>query len=136
MLTLNNIDVSQPCGCGSGKSYEACCYPFHLEKSFPITAEQLMRSRFVAFQLQLADYLLKTWAEETHPENIDFTDGIQWKSLSINGRKKGRKKDLEGWVTFVASYELNGEQGTLHEKSYFNKDSDGRWLYVEGEIKN
>ena len=34
------------CVCESGKAYKDCCQPFHTEKEWPSTPEQLMRSRF------------------------------------------------------------------------------------------
>ena len=94
-----------------------------------------MRSRFVAFKHQLTGYLLATWAPQTRPETIDYQPDLNWIELSINGRKKGRKKDSEGWVTFVAHYELDGDRGVLHEKSHFIKE-DGKWFYLDGDIKS
>lgn len=136
MKVLNPELLNEDCGCGSGESYAKCCHPFHSNEQTPITAEQLMRSRFVAFQLELSDYLLQTWSAETRPDSIEFTPGMKWTKLSINGRKKGRRKDPEGWVTFVAYYQLGSETASLHEKSYFNRNQLGNWQYVDGEIKN
>jgi len=94
-----------------------------------------MRSRFSAFQLQLKDYLLESWSEATRPASIAFTPGLNWLKLEINGRKKGRKKDKEGWVTFVAHYKQDGVSGSLHEKSFFKRNQLGHWQYIDGEIK-
>lgn len=137
MLTSDSDTLTgQFCSCGSGESYANCCQPFHQKQSFPITAEQLMRSRFSAFHLGLVEYLKDSWDETTCPEDLSLDDSVNWLSLSINGRKKGRKKDQEGWVTFMATYEVAGQQGTLHEKSYFRRDTDSHWRYVDGEIKS
>ncbi len=136
MFILNPELLTRSCGCGSGKPYQECCYPFHQAQAYPITAEQLMRSRFVAFQLELEDYLLSTWSIETRPQNIEFEPGLKWIRLNINGRKKGRKKDSEGWVTFIAHYESINGVGVLHEKSYFRKNNQGHWQYIDGEIKD
>lgn len=134
--TINTDLIYQPCACCSGKSYHDCCLPLHQGEMVALTAEQLMRSRFTAFSLGLIEYLATTWAEQTRPTELTLDHDLKWISLSINGRKKGRKKDKEGWVTFVANYEINGSHGALHEKSYFLKDDQGRWRYVDGEIKN
>jgi len=136
MSILAKINGLEACPCCSGNTYGECCQAFHQSQNFPDTAEKLMRSRFSAFSLQLEDYLIKTWHETTRPGVIEFTQGMKWVSLVINGRKKGRKKDREGWVTFNAYYELNSTQNHLHEKSYFVKNEKGHWLYVDGEIKN
>jgi len=130
------MDENTLCLCGSELIYKHCCKPYHLQKQYPDTAEKLMRSRFSAFELQLTDYLLMTWDDITRPGNLEFTPGLHWNKLHIHGRKKGRKKDLEGWVTFTAHYQIdNKEVGCLHEKSYFKKDTIGHWKYVDGEIK-
>lgn len=123
------------CACGTGEFYAQCCQPYHLFQAFPATAEKLMRSRYTAFNLGLADYLKETCDDYTRPGNIEFTLGLKWQKLTINGRKKGRKKDSEGWVTFIAYFEHNDEKGYLHEKSYFVKDERDHWVYVNGEIK-
>lgn len=138
------MDSKQPCPCGSGKSYADCCQPYHRNEAVANTAEQLMRSRYTAFVLKNSDYLLRTWDPQTRPESIEFEANLVWIGLNINGRKQGRKKDQQGWVTFVASYEMQpnplemnpqSESGQLHETSFFRRDEQGNWLYVEGELK-
>ncbi len=136
MLILNPELLAQPCGCGTERSYESCCYPLHSRQKLAQTAEELMRSRFVAFRLELKEYLTATWDPATCPDVLDFTPGMVWTKLSINGRKKGRKKDREGWVTFLATYQIGNEVGHLHEKSYFKKDDKQAWRYVDGQIKS
>ncbi|WP_158660980.1 YchJ family protein [Thiomicrorhabdus sp. Milos-T2] len=107
-----------------------------MNETTPNTAEQLMRSRFCAFELHLTDYLINTWDKATRPGNIEFTPGLHWTKLVINGKKQGRKKDQQGWVTFIAYYQIGADQGCLHEKSFFKRNQDGNWQYVDGEIKN
>ncbi|MBF6056892.1 MULTISPECIES: YchJ family protein [Thiomicrorhabdus] len=127
----------QACLCGSSKAFSDCCQPLIEGLKTAETSEALMRSRYCAFKLRNADYLMQSWDEETRPEFIDFDLSLEWTGLQINGRKKGRKKDGEGWVTFVAHYRISGQniEGYLHEKSYFRKNNNGLWRYVEGEIK-
>lgn len=128
--------LDSSCHCGSEQSYQYCCQPLHQGTILAETAEQLMRSRFCAFKLQLADYIQQTWDKTTRPGEITFETNMRWTRLSINGRKKGRKKDKEGWVTFVAFFEYQGVEDSLHEKSYFNRNEHGNWQYVDGDIKN
>jgi hypothetical protein len=47
------------CPCGSGKSYDACCGRLHAGAPAP-DPEALLRARFSAYKLQLADYLVAT----------------------------------------------------------------------------
>jgi SEC-C motif-containing protein len=42
--------------------------------------------------------------------------------------------DSHATVEFVARYKLNGRAFRLHESSRFER-MDGRWLYVDGEIR-
>ena len=43
--TTEELPPDQPCPCGSGATYKACCSPFHSGAALPDTAEQLLRSR-------------------------------------------------------------------------------------------
>jgi len=135
MFILNNHDGDQACICLSGKTYQSCCQPFHLNKSYPDTAEKLMRSRFVAFEMHLKNYVMESWCSDTRPVEFEFTQGLKWTNLVINKSKKGRKKDKEGWVTFTAYYQLNGQLSSLYEKSHFTRNQQGHWQYVDGLVK-
>jgi SEC-C motif-containing protein len=96
-----------------------------------------MRSRYTAYALHLKNYLLETWAISTRPGEFEFEfeNGLAWKSLIINSCKKGRLKDKQGWVTFTASYQVGLDRAKLQEKSYFIRDGQGHWCYVDGEFK-
>ncbi len=135
MSTSSNNANDSLCLCGSGQNYHRCCLPFHTRKTYPETAEQLMRSRYAAYALHLKNYLLETWDVSTRPGEIEFENGLAWKSLTINSCKKGRLKDKQGWVTFTASYQVGLDHAKLQEKSYFIRDGQGHWCYVAGEFK-
>lgn len=135
MSTSSNNANDSLCLCGSGQNYHRCCLPFHKLKTYPETAEQLMRSRYAAYALHLKNYLLETWDVSTRPGEIEFENGLVWKSLIINSCKKGRLKDKQGWVTFTASYQVGLDHSKLQEKSYFIRDGQGHWCYVAGEFK-
>ncbi|WP_240771087.1 YchJ family metal-binding protein [Nocardioides sp. GY 10113] len=102
------------------------------------TAEQLMRSRYSAFVVGDADYLLDTWHPATRPDRIDLDDRLRWTGLRILATEAGGAEDARGIVEFAADHVLTtpdgGEQaGTLHETSRFSRQS-GRWLYVRGRL--
>ena len=48
------------CPCGSGLGYEACCGKFIGGNAHAPTAEALMRSRYAAYALKKADYIVQT----------------------------------------------------------------------------
>jgi SEC-C motif-containing protein len=95
------------------------------------TAEALMRSRYSAFALENAAYLIATWHPSTRPAKIDFTPGLEWLLLRVLATQTDGD-----WATveFIARSRANGQAGVLHEVSRFVREG-GRWLYVDGEIK-
>ena len=116
------------CPCTSGESYDACCGPLHAGAPAP-TAERLMRSRFSAFALGDAAYLLRSWHRSTRPAELELDDGLRWYRLDIERTERGGPFDREGVVAFTAYYK-RAERGTMHETSRFVRE--GRdWFYVD-----
>lgn len=124
--------MTNPCPCGSGRVYDACCGPLHEGAEAP-TAEALMRSRFSAFALGLAEYLLASWHPSTRPASLELDDGTVWRRLQIVDTVAGGPDDAEGVVEFRASYRDADGAGVLHERSRFTR-VDGRWAYVDGDV--
>ncbi|WP_374347143.1 YchJ family protein [Chitinimonas sp.] len=123
------------CPCGSGKPYKDCCYLYHMEKEGPPTAEALMRSRYAAFVLKKADYLLFSWHPDTRPASLDFDgDTAKWVGLTIVGCEGGGVDDDEGTVEFVAKFKIGGKAAKLSEKSRFSRVK-GWWKYRDGEVE-
>lgn len=134
-INLMEMDTIETCLCGSGRNYADCCRPYHDGDSFPANAEDLMRSRFTAYALRKADYLLASWAEKTRPAGIDFSrETAQWQNLEIVACKKGGSKDAKGIVEFKAYYSQDGTACFMHEISRFVKTGQ-RWQYLDGVIK-
>ncbi|WP_261663875.1 YchJ family protein [Deinococcus sp. Marseille-Q6407] len=112
------------CPCGSGRSFASCCGP-RLDGTHPAeTPEALMRSRYTAFVLKDAPYLLATWHPDTRPATLDL-DGPRWLSLTVH-RAAGDQ------VSFSARYQEDGQKQTLREDSRFVQ-LERRWLYLDGE---
>ncbi|GAA3532671.1 UPF0225 protein [Aeromicrobium flavum] len=99
----------------------------------PRTAEELMRSRFAAFQRADRDWLLRTWHPSTRPVDLDLSDNPRWRGLQVLDTEAGGPEDDQGVVEFRASYVTDGELGILHERSRFVRE-DGRWFYVDGDL--
>ena len=119
------------CPCGSGATYVACCGPLHIGSTTAATAEQLMRSRYSAFAVGDADYLLATWHPATRPASVNLDPAIEWRRLRIRGLTAGREGDDVGTVEFVAHYWDSARQqyGRQHENSRFARQARS-WVYV------
>ena len=91
-----------------------------------------MRSRYSAYVLKLADYLLATWHPDTRPVELDLSaDDTKWLGLEV--KKHAQQDDSHASVEFVARYRIAGKGHRLHELSRFVRE-DGRWYYVAGEL--
>ena len=117
------------CPCGSGKAYAECCQGFHRREAVPESPEALMRSRYSAFVLGLADYLLATWHPDTRPATLDVSDSPDWVGLEV--LSSGSEGD-RGQVHFRAMYRVQGGFGYLEEESDFVGE-EGRWYYLSGK---
>lgn len=117
------------CPCGFGQPYPECCGRYHQGVDAAPTAELLMRSRFSAFAVGDAEYLLRTWHPGTRPRRVQLEPGQRWTALEIVDRSGGGLFDAEGTVEFVASYTLAGRPGRVRERSRFSR-LDGCWVYV------
>jgi SEC-C motif-containing protein len=122
-----------PCECGSGVAYDACCGRWHAGEAAP-TAEALMRSRYVAFVRRNERYVLETWHASTRPQSVEFIPNQKWLGLSIVDAPPAG--EARGEVEFIARYRVGGGSAArLHERSRFVKE-EGRWFYVEGEFRD
>lgn len=122
----------EPCPCGSGQCYAACCGPLHAGEQPAASAEALMRSRYSAYVLKLADYLLATWHPSTRPSELDLAaDDSKWLGLDV--KRHEVQDDDRATVEFVARYRIAGRGHRLHEVSRFVRE-DGRWFYVDGDL--
>lgn len=90
-----------------------------------------MRSRFAAFALGDADYLLASWHPETRPARIDLDESVVWRRLQIVDTVAGAEEDQDGVVEFRAAFRRDGQHDVLHERSRFTR-VDGRWVYLDG----
>ncbi len=123
---------SDSCPCGSGTDYDLCCGPLHRGDRTAPTADALMRSRFSAYALGLADYLMSSWDRSTRPASLDLDETITWRRLQIVDTEAGGPDDAAGIVEFRAQYVAQGRRRILHERSRFRRGEDGAWRYVDG----
>ncbi|MGY1810301.1 YchJ family protein [Blastococcus sp. SYSU D00669] len=119
------------CPCGSGLPYAECCGRLHDGTATAATAEQLMRSRYSAFAVGDAGYLLETWHPRTRPRTLDLDADVRWTGLEVLATSGGSLLEAEGVVEFRASYVVDRVPGAQHERSRFLRE-DGRWRYLDG----
>lgn len=130
---MKKISVNTLCPCGSKIKYKRCCNKFHKGLK-PSSALELMKSRYCAYSIGDAKYIINT----THPDNSDFSidkkawaesimefcNSTEFISLEILEFIDGKS---EAFVTFKALF-LNTQ---MIEKSRFLK-VDNNWLYESG----
>ncbi|MFC4604475.1 YchJ family protein [Rhodococcus kronopolitis] len=121
------------CPCLSGDVYGDCCGRFHSETAVPATAEALMRSRYSAFAVGDAAYLLRSWHPSTRPRRLDLDPEQRWTRLDVLATTGGGPFETEGTVEFVAHYVVDGHRDSLREHSRFRR-VDGRWLYLDAIV--
>ena len=119
----------EPCDCGSGKTYIACCGRLHAGAPAP-DAEALMRSRYSAYRRRNVAYLLKSWAAETRPASLVLDDAREWIGLEIQGHRVTGPDTAT--VRFTATWMTEGRTGRMTETSRFRREGQG-WVYIDGE---
>jgi SEC-C motif-containing protein len=90
-----------------------------------------MRSRYSAFAVGDAGYLLETWHPRTRPAHLDLDPDVRWTGLDVVATSGGQPLTGEGTVEFRAHYRRDGRAGTQHEVSRFVRDG-GAWRYLDG----
>lgn len=116
------------CPCGLGDDYDSCCGRLHAGAPAP-TAESLMRSRYSAFAVGDAGYLLRTWHPSARPRTLRLDPALKWTRLAVLETHDGGLFDATGTVRFRAMYVQEGQRGVLAETSRFVRQ-DGRWAYL------
>ncbi len=138
VLFLSILIMSTPtlCPCGSGKPYQQCCQVYHQQCDLPDTPEQLMRSRYTAFCLNLSQYLVDSLLPEKRTPNLfeeleAYCPTVHFVKLEVI------KSDFENaQVEFKAWYREDEKAQRfycLHEVSNFEQ-VNGRWFYKDGQL--
>ena len=137
------------CYCGSTKLFDLCCKPYLTGEKKPETAELLMRSRFSAYAIKNAQYILDTYASKSkQAQNLkdiqSWANECIWLALNIHSSD-------ETTVEFSAYYVNHNRLCHIREVSRFtkepsstmnlltepNKKTDHKinnWVYLDGDI--
>jgi SEC-C motif-containing protein len=126
-----NSGIGDLCYCGSQRSFDECCEPFLLGAVLPVSAEELMRSRYSAYVTRNVSYILETtspkYRKYYHPKAIlEWASNSTWISLEILSSSEKR-------VRFVATYlDETGQLMRHTEDSRFEKIGE-RWYFMDGK---
>lgn len=127
------------CPCHSGKSYRSCCQRYH-RGELPENALALMRSRYAAYALDLASYIISTthldspyqvsnkkqWIKDIHHFSMEAVfEGLEILSY--------QEKEESAFVTFIAYLKKGKKDLSFTEKSRFKKVGKA-WLYLDGKL--
>jgi SEC-C motif-containing protein len=88
-----------------------------------------MRSRYSAFAVGDAGYLLRTWHSSSRPGDLRLDPARRWVRLAVLETHAGGLFDTAGTVRFRAIFAHGGQRGVLAETSRFLRE-DGRWTYL------
>lgn len=130
----------RPCPCCSGLAYDACCAPYHRGEREAPAPVALMRSRYAAFALGEAEYLVRT-LDEAHPDRALPREGLLRSLRGAKDRQRyprltildERRSGRTGEVLFHAVVEEIRPKVDVSflELSDFAHDGAG-WRYVSG----
>ena len=109
------------------------CMEYIEGKAEPKTAEELMKSRYIAYTIGNIDYIMDTHDPATRDkiskaDTEEWAKSSEWLGLEIISTEAGTESDDKGVVEFKASFKENGELQAHHEKSAFVR-IDGKWYY-------
>ena len=133
------------CFCCSSKPFQACCEPFIKGDKTPVTAEQLMRSRFSAYATAQYAYILDTYTQEKQ-QGLSVDDlaqsaqGAKWFALQVHYAQSEESAEPNTSATlhsdtveFTAFYFEDKKMYQLHETSNFRVEN-GAWRYHDGTL--
>lgn len=129
------------CPCNQEIEFSKCCEPFINGDKVPVTAEELLRSRYTAFTLANMDYIQKTHDPKTRHQsdmnaNKEWAESVEWKGLEILGIDGGGPRDQEAHLEFKCYFEdSDGDEQIHHEVSEFRK-KQGKWFFHEATHLN
>lgn len=139
---MQKVGRNDPCPCGSGRKYKACCGLYHAGIQYPDTVERMIRSRFTAYAIGDVNYLWRT----THPDNearagkteadfkretLHYCKKVDFTRLVIHETESEDERGIARG-TLTAWYRVAGQpEDSFTERSEFVR-VDGRLLYLTG----
>ncbi|KAG2491233.1 hypothetical protein HYH03_010441 [Edaphochlamys debaryana] len=141
-----------PCPCGSGNLFDACCAPYHRGEAAAASPEALLRSRYSAYVAKDPEYIANT----TAPDSPEYTGSrssyittvkATMRQLDplgltiVSGPEPGPAGPDEAFITFRLKRRIKDpnvpknapEVDEVTERSRFLR-VNGRWVYVDSEF--
>jgi SEC-C motif-containing protein len=135
---MGPLSRNAPCPCGSGRKAKGCCAPV-LEGRPAVTAEALMRSRYVAYATGAVGHVMATTAPESphraedaaawREELATYCAAVTFEGLEVRDASEDGDR---GTVTFFARLRAGERDLSFGERSRFVRRG-GRWWYVDGD---
>ncbi len=126
------------CPCGRPNVYTECCGAYLEKSAYPKIPEDLMRSRYSAYNLNNMDYIRATMRgpalalfSKKNKKSAKYSS-VEWLGLEVLKSYLDPNNAAIGYVEFVARYKEQDMEKQIHELSTFHLE-DGRWYYVEGK---
>ncbi len=99
-----------------------------------------MRSRYTAYTRGDIGYIEATLAADRRSAfdpivAKDWATRATWLGLRIVSTTRGQVSDIDGVVSFVATYREGGKTIEHREVSQFGRDEEGAWRFVEGDTR-
>ena len=126
------MKAERNCHCGANATFENCCQPIINGTTIAKSAETLMRSRYSAYVVADADYLIATTHPSTrkfHPKNdiLKWAKQTHWLKLAII-------TSTETTVEFKAYYLNESLQSNIHHELSNFVCEYNNWFYVDGTM--
>jgi uncharacterized protein YchJ len=149
---------SEPCACGSGDAYGACCARLH-DGGIATDIPELMRARFTAYEYRLPDFLLSPQytlgvadSKEVRRELETYIGSYRFLNITVGEPRPlaanaagGARAECDMTCCFRArAAEIFRQNSaiiaerviTFRERSVFSQAADGGWRYVEAESES
>jgi len=121
-----------PCHCGLPKIFSDCCQPIIEGFKKAPTAEALMRSRYSAYSIHQADYLIET----THVSQRKYHSKVEILEWAI--ANKWLKLDVINSTQFTVEFKAHFISSQLQEEIHHELSNfvfeNGNWFYLDGEF--
>lgn len=123
------------CPCGSALNFDECCHVFISGQQLPLTALQLMKSRYSAFATANALYLNQTSMVQHNTKELEaWAKSNDWQSLTIIAKSGGEAADSKGVVKFKVMYWNAEKQLIAHEEESTFVKKNQQWMYDTGLV--
>ena len=129
--------MQNKCPCDSGLTYSACCEPIISGRKDAINAQELMQSRYTAFNLANVDYLMRSHSVKTRPvkerKNIErWAKSVVWIGINNSEYTKTERPRMKQAMWSLRRFtSKTGSRNKFMKNHSFHREN-GKWVYVSG----